>query len=404
MLIFGRPNVGNKGFVDFSSLNGDDGFKIQGEATYDECGVSVAGGGDVNKDGYYDLIISAPGENDDEYERPGKVYVVFGTSNIGHIGENAVFLLSSLNGVNGFRLVGDMTSKNGGDYAGAWVSGCKNIHRDDYYNVLIGAIEANSSKVVKTGAGYVVWIEPILNNITGTMLLSSLNGTTGFKLEGENEGDECGFGITNLGDINADGYIDIAIGSPQASLPDGKIAAGIGYVLFGQTDLGKAGVISLASLNGVNGFKLESGFVNDYMGGAISGLGDFNRDGIDDFVIGSYSRIFVTPPQKTGPITTYVIWGNKTIGKNGMIALTGLTNAQGIKLMGEGNSDNNGASVRGAGDINGDGYPDLLLGAGNASPNNRKLAGCSYIVFGGPEAGQIGTWPCPILMEKMDLS
>lgn len=77
--------------VQLSGLNGQTGFKLDGEATNDYSGSSVSGAGDINADGIADLIIGSPGHND----RTGRSYVVFGAS---EVGDSGLLALSSLNG------------------------------------------------------------------------------------------------------------------------------------------------------------------------------------------------------------------------------------------------------------------------------------------------------------------
>ena len=97
-----------------ASLNGQNGFKIDGENNGDQSGWSVSAAGDINGDGYADLLIGAQGYPAGSYK--GRSYVVFGGLEVGSSGD---ILLSSLNGTNGFKLDGE----NNGDDSGYSVSG-----------------------------------------------------------------------------------------------------------------------------------------------------------------------------------------------------------------------------------------------------------------------------------------
>ena len=104
-----------------------------------------------------------------------------------------------MNGTNGFKLDGE----NNGDYSGCSVSAAGDINGDGYADLLIGAPWYPSDSY--TGRSYVVFGGPGVGK-TGTVLLSSLNGSNGFKLDGENNKDYSGYSVSAAGDINGDGY------------------------------------------------------------------------------------------------------------------------------------------------------------------------------------------------------
>ena len=87
---------------------------------------------------------------------------------------------------------------------------------------------------------------------TGAIALSSLNGTNGFKLDGENNNDINSFSVSGIGDINNDGHPDLLIGA--IAYPSGNYT-GRSYVVFGGPQVGNTGAVALLSLNGTNGFK-----------------------------------------------------------------------------------------------------------------------------------------------------
>ena len=98
------------------------------------------------------------------------------------------------------------------------------------------------------------------------------------------------------GDINGDGHPDLLIGDPDYLNYDG---VGRSYLVFGGSRVGSSGVITLAALNGINGFKLN-GQSGDFSGYAVSGA-DINADGYSDFLIGTAGN--------SGPIRNYAVFG-----------------------------------------------------------------------------------------------
>ena len=118
---------------------------------------------------------------------------------------------------------------------------------------------------------------------SGDILLSSLNGTNGFKLDGEVSNDYSGNSVSAAGDINGDGYADLLIGAPQHAIRTGR-----SYVVFGGSGVGGSGDILLSNLNGTNGFKLDGEVGGDVSGASVNAAGDINGDGYADLLIGAY--------------------------------------------------------------------------------------------------------------------
>ena len=145
-------------------------------------------------------------------------------------------------------------------------------------------------------------------------------------------------------------------------------------MVFGGPGVGSNGDIVLGSLNGTNGFKLDGENNDDWSGWSVSAIGDINSDSYTDLLIGAYGY-----GSDTG--RSYVVFGGPGVGDSGNILLSSLNGANGFKLDGEAAGDHSGYSVSAAGDINGDGYADLLIGAYGYPAGNNK--GRSYVVFGG---------------------
>ena len=141
--------------------------------------------------------------------------------------------------------------------------------------------------------------------------------------------------------------------------------------------------LNLADLNGRNGFILNGiaggGFGNgDFLGHSVRRARDINGDGIDDLIVGAYGA---NANGKRAPGQSYVIFGSRT-GFSPTFNLSSLNGSNGFALNGNAPGDYTGFSVSGAGDINGDGIADLIIGAEQASPGGRYRAGQTYVVFG----------------------
>ena len=359
-VVFGGPSVGNSGVLALSNLNGQNGFKLDGEATDDWSGVSVSAAGDINNDKIDDLLVGA----DSHDNNAGRSYAVFGGPTVGGSG---VLKLSSLNGKNGFKLDGEVVS----DHSGYSVSAAEDINDDGVADLLVGAYAHSGG-----GRSYVVFGGTTVGG-SGVLALANLNGKNGFKLNGEAADDWSGNSVSGLGDVNGDGVADLLIGAPNHASNTGR-----SYVVFGGPTVGSSGIVALSSLNSNSGFKLDGEAVHDHSGWSVSGAGDFNGDGVADLLVGAYGHA-------SGAGRSYVVLGGPTVGNSGELALSSLNGENGFKLDGEAASDGSGYSVSAAGDINGDGVADLVVGA----PYHANNKGRSYVVFGGPSAGGSGVLP-----------
>jgi hypothetical protein len=343
--------------LDLSSLNGSNGFVINGVSADDESGTSVSAAGDINGDGIDDLIIGAP------YAGAGASYVVFGSDEAWASSLN----LSDLNGSNGFVING----VNDGDSLGISVSTAGDINGDGIDDLIIGAILAGTPGAY-SGAGYVVFGSD--QAWDSSLDLSSLNGSNGFVINGVSADDESGTSVSAAGDINGDGIDDLIIGAPYTG-------AGASYVVFG-SDLVWASSLNLSGLNGSNGFVINGVNAGDESGTSVSAAGDINVDGIDDLIIGA---ALADPNGKDGSGASYVVFGSDHAWTSAL-SLSSLNGANGFVINGVDAGDESGTSVSAAGDINGDNFDDLMIGAPLADPNGDD-SGASYVVFGVGENG-----------------
>lgn len=121
--------------------------------------------------------------------------------------------------------------------------------------------------------------------------------------------------------------------------------------------------------------------LSDYSGFSVSGAGDINGDGFDDLIIGAY-KANDSNGYSTG--SSYVVFGH-SLGFPSVMNLADLNGSNGYRLDGSAPANQFGRSVSGAGDINGDGIDDVIIGAPFANLNDTQ-SGSTYVVFGREEA------------------
>jgi hypothetical protein len=200
----------------------------------------------------------------------------------------------------------------------------------------------------------------------------ALDGSNGFRLDGLTRS-ASGQSVSSAGDVNGDGFGDVIIGAPQADADEPY--SGSAYVLFGKA-AGFVASLSLSALDGENGFRLDGAAFGDRTGNSVSSAGDVNGDGFDDLIIGAYG----TDRHGSYSGSAYVVFG-KADGFAASLSLSALDGENGFRLDGVGLQTVAGSRVSSAGDVNGDGFSDLMVGAPGANPNGYG-SGSAFVIFG----------------------
>jgi hypothetical protein len=285
-------------------------------------GIGVVGVGDINGDGLDEIAVLRSGIGDMD----GKVAVIFGTTDMATVNINNL-------GTSGFSIVRSNPMF-------FWHVASGDVNGDGISDLFVSPLfEPNSYVVFGTSDTQTVDLDNLSND--------------GFAIVSP-EATPFAYDASLTGDINGDGLADIFLAIPEAS--DNQ---GISYVVFGKTD---STAVDLGNLGG-QGFAIY----NDEGTGNLAGLrlsafGDINGDGRTDLALTTNNGI------------AYVI-----LGKNDSAAvhLNNLGN-QGFTIYGPENEAQTTWRIRSAGDVNGDGVADMIIGA----PYANDRAGTSYVVFG----------------------
>jgi hypothetical protein len=362
-VVFGKANNTAVNLSNIASGTGNLGFVINGAASSDRSGGSVSSAGDVNGDGLDDLIVGAIFAAPNGRTDSGASYVVFGKA-----GGTPVNLSNIANGTGGFVINGDKA----GDRSGFSVSSAGDVNGDGLDDLIVGAYYADPNGD-RSGASYVVFGKA---GGTPVNLSAIANGTGGFVINGAAIYDRSGFSVSSAGDVNNDGLDDLIVGAKNADPTATTTNAGASYVVFGKTDGTKVELSAIAS--GTGGFVINGDKAGDRSGQSVSSAGDVNGDGFDDLIVGAHWA----SPNGNSSGASYVVFGKAGGTKVELSDIASGTSTLGFVINGATAVDESGYSVSSAGDVNGDGLDDLIVGAWGADPNGIVNSGASYVVFG----------------------
>lgn len=300
---------------------------LSGTQAGESFGFSVATAGDVNGDGYSDVLVGSPNWNT-PFASAGRVQLFLGSA--GGISTTAAWSYQGVQ-VN--------------DSLGFSVSSAGDVNGDGFSDVAIGAPGRTSGRgavLVFTGAA------------------GGLGATPAYTLTGNSQnGCKFGWSVALAGDVNGDGFSDLVVGAPRYNTSGA--AQGKAYCYHGAT----------ASLTLVWSFAGTA--VNAQLGFSVAGAGDLNGDGYSDVAIGAPYQIKLPSATNSGAVHLFRGTG------------TGLNAAASSVQQPAGTSANLGYSVSTAGDMNGDGYADLVAGAPGATSGN----GAAYVFTGSSAAALV---------------
>jgi hypothetical protein len=300
----------------------------------------------------------------------------------------------------------------GGERAGDEVA-TGDINGDSIPDIALGATDADPGGRVSAGDVFVVFGRDVSGGapfppefeLSNLLAAEGGDGSVGFVLHGVDAGDGTGTEVA-AADLNGDGIGDViasAEGSDLAGHPD----AGRVYVVFGRTSVFPP-EIDLADLLAANGGDGTEGFVlNGYPDNTTLAIsaGRVNGDGIGDVILGA-PGVEIFPPY-AGRV--YVMFGRDAaqedfppeIDLSSLLAAYGGDGTRGFVLNGVHVSDLVGYAVSAAGDVNGDGFDDIIVNASENPwpfPYHTYLRGRSYVIFGGE--GNFGTMTATGLRTK----
>ncbi len=361
-VLFGHPGIGGNGSWSLDAPETHV-LRIEGLLSNDQTEM-VAPAGDFNNDGVDDFLVGARGASPGGIFLAGAAYLIYGSSTLSNADS---FDLNTLDGSNGFVIAGGSTWA----LIGRGLASIGDFNRDGVDDIAVSAIGGDPPGRPSAGQVYILFGGRGVGESGLIVLPDSLGPKQGIILNGISAGDLAGTTIASAGDFNGDGVSDLVV---SAAYPEPQpLAQGQVYVVYGGSDAGRHGVIELADLDGTSGFTLNGPASPPGSSGAIkigapSGVGDINADGYGDIGV-----VVNTLGDWVG-----IVFGGPNVAADGVFWLANLNGKNGFRVI---RGDGNASSVRAtpAGDVNNDGFDDLLA---------RVFA--VNVVFGGPGVGASG--------------
>ena len=349
--------------LDLATVTTPRGIRLAGTAANEWAGWSLASAGDINGDGVADVIIGASLQGASGRTGPGSAYVVFGRAD-----GWANIDLANLTAI-GFR-IGGIAAASSFEQQGLPVSSAGDVNGDGFDDLIVGSLLADTNGRANNGTA------TILYGHAGGFAdvdISQPLGSVGSRIDGAAGGDYAGRAVAELGDFNGDGYDDVVVGTQYFTSFGPTGTRGSAFVLLGSA----AGIpsVDLAS-PGANVFRID-GAAGDNIGRVVASAGDLNGDGLADLVTSGLVLPTGNPPMATATVI---------FGRSAGLGTLNLANlgSGGFRITGIVGYDSGvlDAGLASAGDFNGDGYTDLIVGAPGASNNGRTASGSAYVIYG----------------------
>ena len=304
----GNNNYMGKAYIYFGGINMNTvaDVTLTGELTFNFFGCSVASAGDINNDGYADVIVGAYNATSN-----GRIYIFKGGANMDNIPDLIV------------------AGETAGDYFGYSVASAGDVNNDGYSDVIIGAYKYSGLK----GRAYILFGGSTLDPVADVIMT------------GEAVNNNFGYSVSSAGDVNGDGYSDVIVGANGYNTNTGRA-----YIFYGG-----------AGMNNVADVTMTGETTTNYFGNSVSYAKNVNGDIYSDVVVGAYGY-------NNYYGRAYVFYG----GAN-------MNNVADVIMTGEGSGNVFGICVSSAKNINGDAYWDVIVSAQGFGGSRGKV----YIFFGG---------------------
>ena len=312
-------------------------FTFDGDSAGVLFGDSVSGAGDVNGDGFDDLIVGAPNLFNDVVDT------------------GIARVLSGVDGSVIYNFDGDLVNNFNGDLVsdgfGGSVSGAGDVNGDGFDDLIVGARSDDNNG----------------SNAGSVRVFSGVDGSVLYAFNGDSASDRFGGSVSGAGDVNGDGFDDVIVGASGSS---------------NGSSTGSARVFS-----GVDGSVLYNFFGGSRNGGfgfSVSGAGDVNGDGFADLIVGA------------------ALENNNGLSSGSARVFSGVDGSVLYIFDGDVAFQLFGEKVSGAGDVNGDGYADLIVGARNTDTNGTQSGRAR--VFSGIDGGVLYTFDGDVAFDNLGFS